>query len=173
VRDEAYVRLEVRWLIERACAALDLPAEAAVGCSDDQIAQVLQAQQLAELPPALDELLRRAGDQVRGAVLGELFPATQVGWDVMLFAKEHARATAAATRSNETFGSNQAVFLSDPGGSVYWVVTTELDPLVWALSERTPTPRIEYPRLACWLEQEIVKVEVGWPSREYWTRGER
>ena len=43
MRDEAFVRCEIRWLVERARVALGLPASAAVGCSEEQIAQVLEA----------------------------------------------------------------------------------------------------------------------------------
>jgi hypothetical protein len=171
VRDEAFVRSEVRWLIERARTALDLPPEAVAGCTEEQIAEVFAAQQVAALPPSLDELIRLAGVQTRGTVLGELFPATGVGWETMLFAKRQAQKTASISGTKEEFGPDRVVFLSDPGGTVLWVETGEVDPPVWCLTEATLLPAyIGYARLACWLEEEVVKVESDWPSADYWAR---
>jgi hypothetical protein len=170
MRDEAFVRSEVRWLVERARLALGLPVSALVGCTAEQIAQMMEAQELLELPPALDELLRRAGVHANGTVLGELFRGTALGWDVMLFAKGHARETAAISGSEETFGPDRVVFFSDPGGTVLWLEAREPDSAVWALSEKTLNPQIESARLACWLEAHVVRAEVGWPTRDYWRR---
>src|SRR3954471_10544067 len=103
MRDEAFVRCEIRWLVERARVALGLPASAAVGCSEEQIAQVLEAQEISALPPPLDELLRVARTPARVNVLGQRLPASGGGWDVMLFAKDHARKTAAISGTKETF----------------------------------------------------------------------
>ena len=165
MRDEAFLRTEIRWLVERARVALELPEDAAVGCTDAQIAEIAEAQQIAELPAPLDELLRVAGVHARGTVLGELLPASGAGWDVMLHAKEHARKTATISGSTETFGADRVVFVSDPGGTVLWVGTSEHDSAVWALTERTLIPPIAFARLACWLEQEVVTAELGWPER--------
>jgi len=118
VRDEAIVRSEIRWLVERARAALDLPEGAVAGCTDEQIAQILAAQELSELPPPLDELLRVAGVHANGTVLGELFRGTSLGWEVMLRAKEHAAQTAEYSGSKERFGPDRVVFFSDPGGTI-------------------------------------------------------
>jgi hypothetical protein len=169
VRDEAFVRNELRWLIERARVALELPPDAVVGCSDEQIAQVLEAQQVSALPASLDELLRVSGVHDRGTVLGDLFRATGVGWETMLYAKDNARRTAAIGKGEETFGPERLVFLSDPGGTVLWLQGGEIDPPVWCLTEAPPA-YVGYPRLSCWLEEEVVKVEVGWPDREYWMK---
>jgi hypothetical protein len=165
-RDEAFLRSEIRRLVERARVAFGLPESAVVGCTDAQIAEILDAQQVAALPPALDELLRVAGVHARGTVLGELLPASGAGWDVMLGAKEHARQTASISGSKETFGPDRVVFFSDPGGNVLWVPTSDPDPAVWALTERTLIPPIAYARLACWLEHEVVMAEQGWPTRK-------
>src|SRR3954447_8018402 len=127
MRDEAFVRCEIRWLVERARVALGLPASAAVGCTEEQIDQVLEAQQISALPPPLDELLRVAGIHARGNVLGELLPASGAGWDVMLFAKDHARKTAAISGSKETFDALKERL----GGSVE-VLTPELDARIHA-----------------------------------------
>ena len=166
MRDEAFLRSEIRWLVERARVALALPESAAVGCTDAQIAEILAAQQISALPAPLDELLRVAGVHARGTVLGELLPASGAGWDVMLYAKEHARKAAAISGSDETFGPDRVVFVSDPGGNVLWVGTSEDDSAVWALTERTLIPPIAFARLACWLEQEVVTAELGWPARK-------
>ena len=164
MRDEAFVRSEIRWLVERARVALGLPETAVVGCSDDQIAAILAAQELLELPAPLDELLRVAGAHANGTVLGELFRGTSLGWDVMLYAKEHAARTATYSGSEETFGPDRAVFFSDPGGTVLWLEAGERDSPVWALTERTLSPQIESARLGCWLERQVVRVESGRPS---------
>jgi hypothetical protein len=122
---------------------------------------VVEAQQVAALPAPLDELLRVAGVHVRGTVLGELLPASGAGWDVMLFAKDHALETAAISGSTETFGPDRIVFFSDPGGNVLWLEAREPDSAVWALTERMLNPQIQSARLACWLEQEVVTAELG------------
>jgi hypothetical protein len=98
LRDEAFVRSEIRWLIDRAQLALRLPETAVVGCTDEQIARIVDAQQISSLPPPLDELLRYAGVQADSTVLGELVRGSGpgwagLGWDVMVDAKEHARQT--------------------------------------------------------------------------------
>lgn len=132
MRDEDYLRAEIRWLVERARVALGLPTSAVVGCTDEQIAQILGAQGIASMPPPLDELMRVAGVEWPGkTLLGELLGWTGIGFNTMLDAKDHARETAAHTGSDETFGADRAVFLSDPGGSVLWVETGKLDPPVW------------------------------------------
>src|SRR3954465_13451866 len=111
MRDEAFVRCEIRWLVERARVALGLPASAAVGCSEEQIAQVLEAQEISALPPPLDELLRVAGIHARVTALGELLPAARggvwpasgAGGGVVRFAKDQGRKTAAISGTKETF----------------------------------------------------------------------
>jgi hypothetical protein len=85
MRDEASVRDEIQWLVERARIALGLPESALAGCTAEQIAQILGAQEVSELPPPLDELLRVAGVHANGTVLGELLRGTSLGWDVMLW----------------------------------------------------------------------------------------
>jgi hypothetical protein len=166
MRDEAFVRAEIRWLVERARVAHALPASAVAGCTDEQITQMIEAQQIPALPPPLDELLRVAGIHADGTVLGELLPASGAGWDVMLYAKDHARQTATISGSKETFGPDRVVFVSDPGGSVLWLQTGEPDSAVWALTERTLSPQIESARLSCWLETEVVRAEEGRSGRE-------
>ena len=168
MRDEASVRSEIRRLVERARAVLELPESAVVGCTDEEIAQILAAQELSELPPPLDELLRVAGVHANGTVLGELFRGTSLGWEVMLHAKEHAAQTAEYSGSKERFGPDRVVFFSDPGGTVLWLGTGEPDSAVWALTERAANPQIESARLACWLERQVVTAEQGWPTPEYW-----
>jgi hypothetical protein len=171
MRDEAFLRAEIRWLIERARVALDLPPSAVAGCTDEQITEVLEAQQISGLSPPLDELLRVAGVADHGTVLGELFRATGVGWKTMLRAKDNARMTARISETGEEFGPDRAVFLADPGGTVFWLEPEGLDPPVWSLTE---APRIGsvlvFARLCCWLELELVRAELGWPSHEYWPR---
>jgi hypothetical protein len=54
MRDEAFVRDEIQWLVERARIALGLPESALAGCTDEQIAQIIEAQEVSELPPPLD-----------------------------------------------------------------------------------------------------------------------
>jgi len=164
MRDEAFVRDEIRWLVERARIALGLPESAVAGCTAEQIAQIIEAQEVSELPAPLDELLRVAGVHANGTVLGELLRGTSLGWDVMLYAKEHAAQTAEYSGSSETFGPDRVVFFSDPGGTVLWLPAGEPDPPVWALTERTPTPGLHSARLGCWLERHIVMAEMGRPS---------
>lgn len=171
MRDEDYLRAEIRWLIERARVALGLPTSAVVGCTEEQIARVLEAQELQALPPPLDELLRVAGVYDHGTVLAELQPGTGVGWKEMLYAKDNARKTAEYTRSQETFGPDRAVFLSDPGGTVLWVATDEQDSPVWALSEGSPIIALGYTRLGCWLEYEVRLVEEALASGRFSRRG--
>src|SRR5437868_2348550 len=171
MRDEAFVRCEIRWLVERARVALGLPASAAVGCSEEQIVQVLDAQQVPRLPASLDELLRVSGVAGNGTLLGELFPGTGLGVKTMLNAKENARTTARISETEEKFGADRIVFLSDPGGTVFRVEHDGLDPPGWSLTE---APRIGsvlvFARLCCWLELEVVRAELGWPSHEFWPR---
>lgn len=171
MRDEAFVRAEIRWLVERARLALDLPASAVVGCTNVQIAQILEAQQVPGVPASLDELLRVAGAEDHGTVLGELFPGMGLGWKTMLHAKDNARRTARISETGEEFGPDRAVFLADPGGTVFWLEPEGLDPPVWSLTE---VPRIGsvlvFARLCCWLELEVVRAELGWPSHDYWPR---
>ncbi len=164
MRDEAFLRSEIRWLVERARVVLDLPESAVAGCTAEQIAQILAAQELSGLPPALDELLHAAGVHANGTLLGELFRGTSLGWEVMLHAKEHAVQTAEYSGSKETFGPDRVVFLSDPGGTVLWLEAGEPDSPVWALTERTLNPQIESARLGCWLERQVVRAETGRPS---------
>ena len=149
MRDEDYVRAEIRWLLERARVALGLPASAVVGCTEEQIAQILEAQGIAEMPPPLDELMRVAGVEGPGHAPSSVrCSGTRVsGYDAMLHAKGNARATAAYTGSDETFGPDRAVFLSDPGGSVLWVETGKLDPAVWGLSEGSRIPQLALPKV--------------------------
>lgn len=158
-------------MVERARVALGLPASARVGCTDEQIAQVLEAQRIPGLPPPLDELLRLAGGAGNGTLLGELFPGTGLGWKTMLYAKDNARTTARLSKTNEEFGADRIVFLADPGGTIFWVEPEGLDPPVWSLTE---APRIGsvlvFARLCCWLELEVVRAELGWPSHDYWPR---
>jgi hypothetical protein len=47
--------------VERARVGLDLPPSAVAGCTDEQIDEVVEAQQVRLLPAPLDELLRVAG----------------------------------------------------------------------------------------------------------------
>ena len=162
MRDDDYVRAEIRWLLERARAALGLPASAVVGCTEEQIAQILEVQGISEMPPPLDELMRVAGMEGPGTtLLGALLGYTCVGYDAMLHAKGNARKTAAYTGSDETFGPDRAVFLSDPGGSVLWVETGKPDPSVWGLSEGSRIPRLQYPRFACFLERDVLEAEAA------------
>ena len=169
MRDEAFIRSEIRWLVDRGRVALGLTESAVAGCTDEQIARILEVQGVSELPPPLDELVRHAGVYANGTVLGELVRGTGLGWDTMLFAKDHARETAAAAGSDEAFGPERVVFCSDPGGTVLWLDAGRPDSPIWALTERTPSPQIAAPRLACWLEQHVVAAEVGFPTSEYWS----
>lgn len=149
-RDEDFLRAEIRWLVERARVGLQLPTSTVVGCSEEQIAEILDAQAIPAMPPPLDELLRVGGVAARGTVLGELLPSTGVGWDTMLTAKDAALRTATTTRNEVAFGADQVVLLADPGGTVLWVELGTPDPLVWALT--TPErwrPYPAYGRLAC------------------------
>jgi hypothetical protein len=171
MRDEAYLRAEIRWLVERARIALELPPSAVVGCSDEQIAEILEAQAIPGMPPALDEFMRVAGVMEGGSLLRELQGWTGVGFRTMLDAKDNARKTAAFTRSSETFGPDRVVFLSDPGGTVLWLETEKPDSPVWALTEDSRSPVLGYTRLADWLEYELLLVEKGVESGEFSRRG--
>jgi hypothetical protein len=174
LRDEDYLRAEIRWLVERARVALDLSPSAVVGCTDEQIAEILEAQEITEMPAPLDELMRVAGVEagLGGAdtLISALLGWTGIGYQTMLDAKEHARQTAAYTGSEETFDPDRVVFLSDPGGTVLWLETDEADSPVWALTEGSARIGLAHARLACFFEDEVVKAEVGWPDREYWSR---
>lgn len=172
VRDEAYLRAEIRRLVERARVALELPPSALVGCTDAQIAEILEAQAIPAMPPALDEFMRVAGYMDRGTLLGEFLGWTGVGFHTMLHAKDTgARQTAAYTGSEETFGADRVVFLSDPGGTVLWLETEEADSPVWALTENAPYRVLGYTRFADWLEYEVLLVEKGLESGEFSRRG--
>jgi hypothetical protein len=103
--------------------------------------------------------MRVAGVMGEGTLLREFLGWTGIGFKTMLHAKENARRTAAYMGSEETFGPDRAVFLSDPGGTVLWVQTDEPDSPVWALSEGSPSRQLGYTRFACWLEYELVLIE--------------
>lgn len=172
MRDEAHCRAEVRWLVERARGALDVPSDAVLGCSDEQIAEILEAQAISRLPPALDEFLRVTGVMGGGTtLLRELLGWTGAGLETMLYAKDNARMTAEYTKSRETFGRDRVVFLADPGGTVLWLETEEQDPPVWALTESSPLPLLGHSRFADWFEYEVLLVERGLASGGFWRRG--
>jgi hypothetical protein len=115
MRDESTIRAESRWLVERVRVALDLPLSAVVGCGAEQIAQVLDAQEISALPPALDEFLRVTGIMSEGSLLSEWLGWTGVGWDTMLDAKDHARETAAFGEIKVTFGAGSGRLPLRPG----------------------------------------------------------
>jgi hypothetical protein len=116
------------------------------------------------MPAPLDELMRVAGVMADGTLLGQILGWTGIGFDTMLAAKEHARQTAAHTGSDETFGPDRVVFLSDPGGTVLWVESGAPDSAVWALTETSPKVQLAYARLACFLEAAVVRAELGSPG---------
>jgi hypothetical protein len=171
-RDENFLRAEIQWLVERTRVALQLPGSAVVGCSDEQIAEILDAQAIRAMPPPLDELLRVGGVSAHGTVLRELLPSTGVGWDAMLAAKDAARRAATATGRDLAFGADQVVLLADPDGTVLWVELGAPDPPVWALTTQELWPPYPaYGRLACFLEEEVLKAEAGHDRQHWLVRG--
>ncbi len=159
MRVEPAVREEIRLLVERGRTALGLEPDQVIGCAESEIQEILGVQEIPSLPASLDELLRISGGD-DDEMLGGLFPGTCFDrWCMINDGKRIAAKTAGYNKSGEVFGPDRVVFRTHPNGDVFWMELGDIDPPIFVMTEYEHSVRVLFPRLACKLEQNVIRVE--------------
>lgn len=158
---EERARAQVATLLAWAGSELGFAPDACRPCHPDLVRSARQAQDVASLPPAHEELLLRCGGGGEGSALVAIFGADKVGVDAMIgglgAAPMRGRAMSLITAQGYDLDEFDVVIRVRPGRTVDYVVTGSPDPPVWSFTEGGDGPVLRHASFTEWLQFNVLR----------------
>ena len=169
---EAAVRQRIKALLNWAELELDLLSSAFRGCTDEQLAQVCEAERVDGLPPAYHEFLRLAGQGGVGSAVVEIFPGDDVDLASLLPADDWAgmRALAqeiVAESSHEFDLQGHVVLRVRRLAEFEFAPVGHINPPVFGWGEGGASRQPQFESVSEWLERGISRaIKRRYPLRD-------